>query len=76
VWKMDHQRATPVASSMQVRADVHLGRLTPDDVIVELYSGKVDLDGDLVEGRAIPMQPQAANRRHGELCSGDLDASQ
>jgi starch phosphorylase len=47
-----------VASSVYLRANVHLGRLTPEDVIVELYSGKVDESGELVEGHAIPMHPQ------------------
>ena len=47
----------PVASSMMVRAEVHLGRLTPQDVTVELYAGRVDKNGDLVEGQAIAMRP-------------------
>jgi len=43
---------------MRVRAQVHLGRLTPSDVLVELYVGRVDGDGNLVEGEAITMQPE------------------
>jgi len=50
--------AVPVSSSMRVRAQVHLGRLTPSDVLVELYVGRVDGDGNLVEGEAITMQPE------------------
>ncbi len=48
----------PVSRSMQVRAQVHLGRLTPDDVVVELYVGRVDGDGNLVDGEAVTMQPE------------------
>ena len=48
----------PVSSNMRVRAEVHLGRLTPDDVLVELYVGRVDGDGNLVEGQAMAMQPE------------------
>ena len=51
-------KAIPVASSVEVRADVHLGRLTPQDVVVELYAGRVDMSGNLVDGHAIAMQPQ------------------
>ncbi len=49
----------PVASSLRVRAQVHLGqRLKPQDVIVELYVGRVNGDGDLVEGDAVEMHAQ------------------
>jgi len=48
----------PVALSIPVRAEVHLGRLNPDDVIVELYAGEVDANGELVGGHAIPMRPE------------------
>jgi len=60
VWvaKVDNgpNRAVPVASSMQVMAVVHLGSLTPQDVVVELYAGRVDQNGELVDGHAIAMQ--------------------
>jgi len=48
----------PVASSMPVRAQVHLGRLGPQDVVVELYVGRVNGDGDLVEGQPVVMRPE------------------
>jgi len=46
----------PVASAMRVRAQVHLGRLSPQDVVVELYIGRVDMQGELVEGNAVVME--------------------
>jgi len=48
----------PVSSNMRVCAQVHLGRLMPDDVVVELYVGRVDGNGNLVEGEAVAMQPE------------------
>jgi starch phosphorylase len=50
-----------VASSTHIRAQVHLGRLQPQDVLVELYVGQVDMNGDLVEGRPVVMRPEAQN---------------
>jgi starch phosphorylase len=46
----------PVASAMRVRAQVHLGRLSPRDVLVELYVGRVDMQGELVEGDSVAME--------------------
>ena len=46
----------PVASAMPVRAQVHLGRLSPQDVAVELYVGRVDMQGELVEGNSVAME--------------------
>ena len=48
----------PVSSSMRVQARVHLGRLEPPDVVVETYVGLVDVNGELVEGKAVAMQPE------------------
>jgi starch phosphorylase len=42
-----------------MRAQVHLGLLRPQDVAVELYVGRVDRNGELVEGTPITMQPSA-----------------
>ena len=47
-----------VASRMRVHVRVHLGPLSPQEVIVELYVGRVDMNGDLVEGEAVAMQPE------------------
>jgi glycogen phosphorylase len=45
-----------VTATMPVRAKVHLGRLSPQDVQVELYVGRVDMRGDLVEGESVAMR--------------------
>ena len=41
---------------MRVRAKVFLGSLTPDDVTVEVYTGRLNADGELVGARAWPME--------------------
>jgi starch phosphorylase len=46
-----------VGNKFEARARVHLGDLTPNDVRAELYLGKVDASGELVEAEATPMQP-------------------
>jgi len=60
--------AIPVTSTMKVQAKVHLGRLTPHDVRVELYVGRVDMRGEIVEGHAVAMQAEGkdgqANHRY------------
>src|SRR5208282_2054984 len=48
----------PVSSSLRVRVQVHLGRLGPQDVMVELYAGRVDTKGELVDGESVVMQPE------------------
>jgi starch phosphorylase len=45
-----------VDSTFWARARVHLGPLSPDDVKVELYLGRVDASDELVEAEAMPMQ--------------------
>lgn len=44
-----------VGSLVEVRADVRLGGIRPEDVTVELYQGAVDADLQIMDGSAIPM---------------------
>ncbi|PJF41245.1 MAG: alpha-glucan phosphorylase [Phototrophicales bacterium] len=56
----EHQIA--VGSEVEVRAEVKLGKLTPDDVRVELYYGQLGTDGTIEAGAlAQEMQLQGAN---------------
>ena len=43
------------ASPIRVRAHMQLGALQPQDVVVELYLGRVDTRGEIIEGRATQM---------------------
>ena len=51
----DGTRELPVGSFLEVWAQVHLGRVDPKDVAVELYHGRLDPSGRLVEGRSEKM---------------------
>jgi starch phosphorylase len=51
------QTDLPVGSHLQVRARLQLGALTPDQVSVELYVGRLDADGELTAAYTIPMEP-------------------
>ena len=46
----------PVASAMRVRAQVHLGRLSPEDVAVELYVGRVDMQARACRRQSVVME--------------------
>lgn len=45
----------PVGAKVQVRAKVQLGNVLPDHIAVELYHGRVDAHGRLVEGSSEAM---------------------
>ncbi|PJF41773.1 MAG: alpha-glucan phosphorylase [Phototrophicales bacterium] len=44
-----------VGESLFVEAVIDLGKLTPNDVAVQLYSGKLDTNGLLIDGEAVDM---------------------
>jgi len=46
-----------VGQPFDVEVKVHLGRLAPTDVAVELYLGKVGAGGEIRDGRTVPMGP-------------------
>jgi starch phosphorylase len=46
-----------VGETVQVRSRVCLGELTTGEVEVQVYHGRVDAEGDLVEAEAVPMSP-------------------
>lgn len=52
----DDARELPVGAEVRVRAQVHLGKVRPEDVAVELYHGRIDPHGQLVEGSAEEMR--------------------
>ena len=45
-----------VGHEIRVQARVHLGALTPDDVQVELYIGRLNADGEIIEAQATPLK--------------------
>jgi starch phosphorylase len=46
-----------VGDQVRIRARLQLGALTPDDVAVELYLGRVDAAGQLIDAEATRMRP-------------------
>ncbi|HEX9017303.1 MAG TPA: alpha-glucan family phosphorylase, partial [Chloroflexota bacterium] len=51
----DSPSEVPVGSQVNVRADVHLGSIRPEDVDVELYQGTVDANLEIRSGMPLPM---------------------
>ena len=47
----------PVGEPVQAHVRVHLGSLAPEDVAVELYQGRLNADGEIVNAIATPMRP-------------------
>jgi starch phosphorylase len=45
----------PVGSTVEVQAAVRLGTLTPDDVIVQLYMGRLNSAGEIVDPETVEM---------------------
>jgi starch phosphorylase len=48
-------RELKVGDQLQVQAQIHLGALKPTDVAVELFYGRLNAEGLIVDGQAIPM---------------------
>jgi starch phosphorylase len=55
-----------VGSKLQVNARVKLGRLTPDDISVELYHGPIDARGGIVGGQVEQMEYKGSADGNGE----------
>jgi starch phosphorylase len=53
-----------VGKDVKVEAMVDLGQLTPQDVKVELYYGRLDDDGQLSDGLALPMEQVGNEGEH------------
>jgi len=53
--EMDEVSEIKVGTQVTVRAQVHLGALTPKDVAVEIYQGPVDPQGNITDPEAIHM---------------------
>ena len=53
--EMDRVPEISVGTQVAVRAQVHLGSLTPEDVSVEIYQGRVNPQGEIISAQAIRM---------------------
>ncbi len=61
-----------VGQRAQVRVRVHLGPLNPDDVKVELYVGKLDSDGNIVDPVTAPLGPTGERSGNSWIFEGSL----
>jgi starch phosphorylase len=62
--KSDGQKGMKVGESLDVRAIIDLGGLAPGDVSVELYHGKLDANGEIVNPTVVQMN--ASGKPKGE----------
>ena len=53
----DDGHELPVRGQVRARARVRLHQLRPEDVSVQLYLGRINSQGEIVEARAEPMRP-------------------
>jgi starch phosphorylase len=60
------ERQLKVGSQLHIRALINLGRISPNDVSVELYYGPVDNWENIQVGTAIPMSYEKAAEQGGE----------
>ena len=60
-----------VGTRMRVRAHVQLGSLKPDDVAVELYLGRVNAAGEIVEAETTLMKAAGNDPRGGAVFEAD-----
>lgn len=60
------QYQVKVGSTLNVRTLVELGKISPDDVSVELYHGPLNTWGDIKNGSAVRMDHQEALQQNGE----------
>ncbi|MFC1716375.1 alpha-glucan family phosphorylase [Candidatus Poribacteria bacterium] len=61
--EMDEVSEVKVGEHVTVKAQVHLGNLTPEDVAVEVYQGEVDPQGNLINALSVFMN---CSESHGE----------
>jgi glycogen phosphorylase len=55
-----------------VKARINLAGLTPSDVQVELYQGKVDQYGDIVDGESVIMEYHGQDNNNASLYTADI----
>jgi starch phosphorylase len=52
-----------VGTTVRIGARLSLGGLTPDDVEVELYLGRLDPGGEILDAETLPMKPAGRNEQ-------------
>jgi len=65
-----------VGGKLQVRCLVNLGSIDPSDVMVELYQGLVDANGDIQAGQAVPMEHVGTSTEGQHIFKGAIPCQQ
>jgi len=62
--RTDTRRGVQVGGSLEVEVSLHLGPLSPKDLSVEIYFGRVDSKANFLDRLTVPLQPilQESNR--------------
>ncbi|HVO44113.1 MAG TPA: alpha-glucan family phosphorylase, partial [Aggregatilineales bacterium] len=60
--KAEGDGTIPIGGDQEVHAWVDLGNLTPDDVSVQVYTGRLDTTDNIVPGTAIEMNPAGTHQ--------------
>jgi len=68
----EDQEAQPMGSRLAVRTTVDLGELTTDDVLVEIYHGLLDTQGNIVTGETETMTPVDENTQGKVTFAGEI----
>jgi len=61
-----------VGNTVAIRAQVRLGKIRPDQVTVEAFTGKIDSNGDILNGEAVPLEHQPTEGNGLHLFAGNL----
>lgn len=61
-----------VGDDMRVRAKVHLGQLSPNDVSVQIFHGRTDAYGNIEEGKIIPMTVSTGEQNGSTVFTGTI----
>jgi starch phosphorylase len=61
-----------VNTQITVRAEVFLGELRPEDVLVELYFGALDKNNEIIQGVALPMRESGKGAQGTHLFQGQM----
>ena len=58
-----------VGETIEVNVKIYLGELTPEDVLVELYLGRLDTKGNIIEPKTVEMTATETDRNESNIFS-------
>ena len=64
-----------VGSELPVEVQVELGKVDPKDVVVELFHGPLNADGEIVSGQVVPLKRRKSEKNRHEIYTGAIRSS-